>query len=486
VTPDKHGGKANASNTEALLRKIEGLQMIVDVKDRELAQAKEEVALVSKTDADTEFTAELKNRILEMTKKNRELQNKMRSKEAKQSEVEQRLKKLEAERLDRLKNGDAPLLNVATEFGMEDFKQKYLEVSGRLHEMRQEMMSLKTKVQKQKKVLVKELGSEGDVEKAIAAADDPHQTGWRGRAAQVSALSRQVKDLREQLNARGEELRPVPEDDAVSTTTGITSMTGATGAVRDDAASSKVRNHVSKQAEERRQQLERQAQELAAVKGEVEGLRKREQGARSRTQVLEGQMRELKANVQTLLAKGEHDDETIAALRKHNDQLQAQGGSRGGDVDPETVREMEEQIQRQSHIILQLRQKTLQQSVEDGQNSDDPARRVRYLDAENKRLQEHVAMLEGQLANARTSDPSGRDRPMSAESSVETREQLAQAQKMINTLRLKVSEKEKDVAMVQAELTDTLAAWEEEQKITAEALDQNEILKTELQRYKQR
>ena len=75
---------------------------------------------------------------------------------------------------------------------------------------------------------------------------------------------------------------------------------------------------------------------------------------------------------------------------------------------------------------------------------------------------------------------------MSAESSVETREQLAQAQKMINTLRLKVSEKEKDVAMVQAELTDTLAAWEEEQKITAEALDQNEILKTELQRYKQR
>ena len=85
------------------MRKIEGLQMIVDVKDRELAQAKEEVALVSKTDADTEFTAELKNRILEMTKKNRELQNKMRSKEAKQSEVEQRLKKLEAERLDRLK-----------------------------------------------------------------------------------------------------------------------------------------------------------------------------------------------------------------------------------------------------------------------------------------------------------------------------------------------------------------------------------------------
>merc|ERR1719375_2292826 len=267
-------------------------------------------------------------------------------------------------------------------------------------------------------------------------------------------------------------------------------MTGAAGAVstRDDAATSKARNHVSKQAEERRQQLERQAQELAAVKGEVEGLRKREQGARSRTQVLEGQMRELKANVQTLLAKGEHDDETIAALRKHNDQLQAQGGSRGGDVDPETVREMEEQIQRQSHIILQLRQKTLQQSVEDGQNSDDTARRVRYLDAENKRLQEHVAMLEAQLANAqsRGSELSGRDRPMSAESAVETREQLAQAQKTMNILRAQVAEKEKEIAMVQAELTDTLAAWEEEQKITAEALDQNESLKKELQRYKQR
>merc|ERR1719235_1392202 len=126
----------------------------------------------------------------------------------------------------------------------------------------------------------------------------------------------------------------------------------------------------------------------------------------------------------------------------------------------------------------------MQQSVEDGQHSDDPARRVRYLDAENKKLQEHVAMLEGQLSNARTQDPFGRDRPMSAESSVETREQLAQAQKTISALRTQVSEKE--IAMVQAELTDTLAAWEEEQKITAEALDQNEILKTELQRYKQR
>merc|ERR1719454_2072682 len=277
--PVKKSEKPSAANAEALLRKIEGLQMIVDVKDRELAQAKEEVAAVSHTAADTEFTTKLKKRILEMTKKNRELQNKMRSKEAKQSEVEQRLKKLEAERLDRLKHGDQPILNVATEFGMEDYKQKYLEVSGRLHEMRQEMMGLKTKVQRQKKVLVKELGSEGDVEKAIATADDPHATGWRGRAAQVSALSRQVKELREQMARGEEELRPVPEDDAVSTTTGITSMTGAAGAVSTRDDNPKARNHVSKMAEERRQQLERQAQELSVVKGEVEALRKKEQGA---------------------------------------------------------------------------------------------------------------------------------------------------------------------------------------------------------------
>merc|ERR1719409_841242 len=105
--PERKTEKPNVSaNTEALLRKIEGLQMIVDAKDRELTQAKEEVAAVSHTAADTEFTTELKNRVLAMTKKNRELQDKIRSKEVKASEVEQRLKKLEAERLDRLKNGD--------------------------------------------------------------------------------------------------------------------------------------------------------------------------------------------------------------------------------------------------------------------------------------------------------------------------------------------------------------------------------------------
>ena len=44
-----------------------------------------------------------------------------------------------------------------------------------------------------RQVLVKELGSEAEVEKALSVADDPFATAWRGRAAEVSSLKRQVR-----------------------------------------------------------------------------------------------------------------------------------------------------------------------------------------------------------------------------------------------------------------------------------------------------
>lgn len=130
---------------------------------------------------------------------------------------------------------------------------------------------------------------------------------------------------------------------------------------------------------------------------------------------------------------------------------------------------MEEQIQRQSHIILQLRQKSMQQSVEDGASGSGD-RRARYLEVENQRLREHVGLLEAELGGEE-SNP----RPASAESSVAVREQL-------QVLRLQIAQRDKELSAARTELADTIAAWEDEQRITSQALEQNEALKREIQR----
>merc|ERR1712186_231217 len=87
--------------------------------------------------------------------------------------------------------------------GMEDWKKKYLVASNKLQETRHEMQDIRAQVHRQKKVLLKELGSEEQLEKALGAADDPHDLQWKGRASQVSQLQRQVRDLKDQLRRHG-------------------------------------------------------------------------------------------------------------------------------------------------------------------------------------------------------------------------------------------------------------------------------------------
>lgn len=323
---------------------------------------------------------------------------------------------------------------------------------------------MKGTVQKQKKVLLKELGSEAELEKAFSVADDPASTAWRGRAAQLQALQRQVKDLREQL--RGDELRPGKEN-------------------HDDAS---VRNAIGKEAEERRQLLERQAQELTTLKEESQQLRLREHASKARTQVLEAQVRELKGNMQTLLSKGENDDAAIMALRKHLDNMKHRR------EDSDAVRELEErvseqeyQIARQSHIILQLRQKTIQQSVADGKQPvravdldrgpSEESQRVRLLEVENQRLREHVKLLEVER------DKEANTRPASAESAVALKDKCSkcsQMQRTIQILRQQVREREEALGELAAQLSATTAAWEEEQGVAQQAVEQAETLKREL------
>lgn len=444
------------SASDAWRKRAEQLEVRLQAKERELAAAQEDAEVLQQDAAGDVVHGDLKQRILELTKKNRALQTAVRSRDFKVQEAEQRVKKLEQAR--ESMGAGLVLQQAAPELGNEDYKKKYLEASNRMQEMRRELSQIKTTVQRQKKVLMKELGSEAELEKALSVADDPFATAWRGRAAQVSMLQRQVKDLREQDEQRAAPTKREPRDD---------------GAGALDEPVPKANKKVSQMADERRAQLERQAAELEKAKGEAAEMRKKLDAARSRVQVLETQTRELKAGTQALLAKGEHDDETVRELREYVEALELRL-EEVGDGGGEEVQELEEQVQRQSRIILQLRQKQLQPDQQ----------RPQHLEVENERLREQTKLLQQEVAAYSATQASdsldGTGRPTSAESVMALREQLARIQKGNQMLRQQVSSKEHECAELRAQLAATAQALDERERVVQKTLEHNDLLKREL------
>merc|ERR1712224_532197 len=107
------------------------------------------------------------------------------------------------------------------------------------------------------KVLLKELGSEDALARALTCMDDPNEAQWKGRAAQISQLQRQVKELQSKAAVK---------EDASSG--------------QGDADSSPVRvrhQHVEPVAEKERAPLlhaaDRRREELDRLQEEVEKLR---------------------------------------------------------------------------------------------------------------------------------------------------------------------------------------------------------------------
>ena len=70
---------------------------------------------------------------------------------------------------------------------------------------------MRVTLQRQKKVLLKELGGEEGLREAMAVADDPNALGWKGRAAQIAQLQRQLKDFKGAPGTGSEKVREEKE-----------------------------------------------------------------------------------------------------------------------------------------------------------------------------------------------------------------------------------------------------------------------------------
>merc|ERR1712224_1189493 len=193
---------------------------------------------------------------------------------------------------------------------------------------------------------------------------------------------------------------------------------------RGATVSEKDRAAVDKAAEKRREEFDRLQDEVEKLRGEQAEAKRKREAWKSRNGMLEGQLKELKAHVTTLVEKSENDDELVSALRR---QLGRHGPSMQLDdinEDAENLRqeneELQAQLERQAQIVLQLKQKNLAASCEAGSvrlgpRSVDPqtptgalSERVRFLEAENAKHVEHVKLLQHQLG-----EDAGPGRPFS-------------------------------------------------------------------------
>mmetsp|Transcript_31406 Transcript_31406/g.73307 ORF Transcript_31406/g.73307 Transcript_31406/m.73307 type:complete len:484 (+) Transcript_31406:44-1495(+) len=392
-------------------RKCTVLQEKLARREAEAGQLKSNLEML-RTDvpAGGDVNSELKAKLIELTKKNRRLQVSVETHKGRAMQLEAEAKKpreeirKQAEELAAQQLGDN---------GLEDWKQKYLLASNKLQEARHEMQEIRVQLQRHKKVVLKELGTDEAVEKALAVVDDPADTQWRGRAAQIAQLKRQVQELREQLK-RG-------STDADGSCDGLTEApppgdTPQRGRRKLDQPSDKEKASLAQAAEKRREEFERLQEEVERLRSEQTDSKRKREALKSRSGVLEGQVKELKAHVLTLVSKSENDDELVAALRKQlgRPALPSQGSpSLGAEAEMEALRrensELAAQLDKQSHVVFQLRQRNLAASCENGSVKLGPrsaegsvsdrqlVERVRYLEAENARHVEQVRLLRDKL-----------------------------------------------------------------------------------------
>lgn len=413
------------------------LQEKLKRREVELSQAKADLDMVrSEGLGPGDPTTELKAQLVKLTKRNRALQA---TSEAQRTRVQQLEAEVRKPREEAKKQAEDLALNMGGD--MEEWKKKYLTASNELQEVRHKAQELRATIQRQRKVLLKELGSDEVVEKALSVADDPNAVQFKGRAAQISQLQRQVRELKEQAKRPG---APADDPDSEEPVTGTPQQRRGG---RADAAAEKERNALTQAADRRREDFDRLQEEVDRLRSDqAEGKRKRD-AMKSRNDNLMVQLRELKASVQDLLRKSDNDDALVAALRRQlgrGGSQPAGAGCGGCDSDlagppggVEELRrenaELQEQLERQAQIVLQLRQKSIAATCENGSarlgpqsveaaagERDRVVDRVRYLEAENARQLEQVRLLREQLGE----DVEAAGRPFSAGSTLNLKEKL--------------------------------------------------------------
>merc|ERR1719253_91521 len=160
---------------EDLRQKCQLLQEKLARREAELAQVRADLELVKSEGVGAgDPLTELKQRLADLSKKNRRMQVTTETQKTRIQQLESEAKK--PREADKKQSEEQKMQDNDVMFGhgAEDWKNKYLVASNQLQEVRHNLQETRASLHRHKKVLLKELGDQDAIEKALAVADDPN------------------------------------------------------------------------------------------------------------------------------------------------------------------------------------------------------------------------------------------------------------------------------------------------------------------------
>lgn len=394
-----------------------------------------EIARLRKSGGDspvkTELTGNPAARISHLAKKNREMIASVNAEKAKASKLQNKIAELEqevqskvreGEKLQRISyklrkqldggsnnnnNGGGGGSASAQQQAAAAAAEKKVPESERLVEARQETNILKQQLKMAHSALSKEIGSDIPLSRVLGS-----ESGWKGRADQISMLKGKVTELTAKLESEGK-LAPAPPQ------------------AKSPGSNIEARNRkaVQKLDMVRRQQMEQASIELEMLRGQYGTLKEKCDGLKARTKTLSRDGKVLKTKIEEGNKRSEKDATVIENLkaqliRAAKSQLERASPTFGAVV---TNGAQAAEVSRLSAVCEQYRARVaaletaLQQRADGGSQrqhrSPADAARMASLASLCEQQNDRIASLEGQLRARRAGSATSFSSPRPSSSS---------------------------------------------------------------------
>ncbi|XP_048578258.1 coiled-coil domain-containing protein 13 [Nematostella vectensis] len=318
-------------------------------------------------------------KIVELSKKNREMTADLQSEKNKVRQLTRRIQQLERQesaqapaenKPDQRSKPRSPTENQQDSEAVAGLQEKLNHANQKMAEYRNQCETLKKELKVATKVLSKEVGENVNMSSLL---NEP--SGWRGRQQQIITLQHKVADLKGQL-------QQVVRGGSVSSI-----ATPLSGSQYDE----KHKVMLKKIEKDRKDSQEKTQGELERVSEMYSRAQQKHEAAKARNTVLSNELKSVKAQLKTLLEKGAHDDELIAALMREKDLLKESKQQVSRPVPPQVM-----VSQADSAMIAHLRQ-VCQERDEKAKGLEQELRTVRE-ELERSQAAAHQAQQRPQTA----------------------------------------------------------------------------------------
>ncbi|XP_072110275.1 coiled-coil domain-containing protein 13 isoform X2 [Mobula birostris] len=303
-------------------------------------------------------------KIVELSKRNRELTVENESHKSKIKQLSNKLQEVEKE-LQDAQRGSPMLSNnegtghnnkksssriqnesLSDSLDVKTLQEKLSAANLKLVELRNQVLSVKQELKIAHKVLANEVGDEVNIQHLLN-----NKGSWRGRAQQILALQKKIRDLESQIgsNTHKEQLAEHSVEEE---------MLGVSGFRRPSNQEKNVA-YIRALEKERKKASEKMTSDYEKLKKDHEDLKSKFDGSKARNKVLSTELKTLKSQVVTLLKKGKHDDEFVDILLKQQKQMQeilAHASEQQSNSKHNVSQPLNSEVQKQDSLIGELKQ----------------------------------------------------------------------------------------------------------------------------------